>query len=165
MSESYECVLSLCSTSQGFGTPKAWDVLNLDYIYNIYHQNIHTDFPETYISSVLCHINGLVQERRNSIANAQKLRLSCTKPSICLNCVDINAPLIFRMVRCFIALYVAFIWNMSTIIPVIIVHYACCWCHSWCSHVACVYCGACQQGGASYHHGSMIAGCIITFWW
>ena len=27
-------------------------------------------------------INGLVQERRNSIANALELRLSCTKPSI-----------------------------------------------------------------------------------
>ena len=28
------------------------------------------------------HIGGLVQERRNSIANAQELRLSCTSPSI-----------------------------------------------------------------------------------
>ena len=28
------------------------------------------------------HTNGLVQERRNSIANALELRLSCTKPSI-----------------------------------------------------------------------------------
>ena len=28
------------------------------------------------------HFNGLVQERRNSIANALELRLSCTKPSI-----------------------------------------------------------------------------------
>ena len=28
------------------------------------------------------HINGLVQERRNSIANAMELRLSCTNPSI-----------------------------------------------------------------------------------
>ena len=27
------------------------------------------------------HINGLVQERRNSIANAMELRLSCTNPS------------------------------------------------------------------------------------
>ena len=27
-------------------------------------------------------IDGLVQERRNSIANALELRLSCTKPSI-----------------------------------------------------------------------------------
>ena len=30
----------------------------------------------------LRYINGLVQERRNSIANALELRLSCTKPSI-----------------------------------------------------------------------------------
>ena len=28
------------------------------------------------------HIDGLVQERRNSIANALELRLSCTNPSI-----------------------------------------------------------------------------------
>ena len=27
-------------------------------------------------------VNGLVQERRNSIANSQELRLSCTNPSI-----------------------------------------------------------------------------------
>ena len=30
-----------------------------------------------------CHIDGLVQERCNSIANAPELRLSCTNPSIC----------------------------------------------------------------------------------
>ena len=29
------------------------------------------------------HIDGLVQERRNSIVKALKLRLSCTNPSIC----------------------------------------------------------------------------------
>ena len=29
-----------------------------------------------------CTIDGLVQERRNSIANALELRLSCTNPSI-----------------------------------------------------------------------------------
>ena len=29
------------------------------------------------------HIGGLMHERRNSIANALELRLSCTKPSIC----------------------------------------------------------------------------------
>ena len=28
------------------------------------------------------HVNGLVQERRNSIADALELRLSCTSPSI-----------------------------------------------------------------------------------
>ena len=34
---------------------------------------------------VLCiyHFDGLVQERRNSIANALELRLSCTNPSTC----------------------------------------------------------------------------------
>ena len=30
-----------------------------------------------------CQVDGLVQERRNSIANAQELRLSCTNPSKC----------------------------------------------------------------------------------
>ena len=30
------------------------------------------------------HIDGLVQERRNSIANALELHLSCTKPLICI---------------------------------------------------------------------------------
>ena len=31
------------------------------------------------------HVDGLVQERRNSIANALELRLSCTNPSIYSN--------------------------------------------------------------------------------
>ena len=34
------------------------------------------------------HIYGLVQEKRNSIANALKLRLSCTNPSICITAWD-----------------------------------------------------------------------------
>ena len=34
------------------------------------------------------HIDGLVQERRNSIANAQELRLSCTNSFICQTCVS-----------------------------------------------------------------------------
>ena len=34
---------------------------------------------------IYIHIDGLVQERRNSIANARELRLSCTNPSICWN--------------------------------------------------------------------------------
>ena len=34
------------------------------------------------IFNPLAHIDGLVQERRNSIANALKLRLSCINPSI-----------------------------------------------------------------------------------
>ena len=29
-----------------------------------------------------CYIDGLVQEKRNSIADAMELRLSCTNPSI-----------------------------------------------------------------------------------
>ena len=31
---------------------------------------------------MLFHLDGLMQERRNSIANALELRLSCTNPSI-----------------------------------------------------------------------------------
>ena len=41
------------------------------------------------------HIDGLIQERRNSIANALELRLSCTNPSICSRCTigwDILVP-------------------------------------------------------------------------
>ena len=37
------------------------------------------------------YIDGLVQERRNSIANALELRFSCTNPSICLQ------PMIFAI--------------------------------------------------------------------
>ena len=37
----------------------------------------------TYIRDLTVHFNGLVQEKRNSIANALELRLSCTNPSIC----------------------------------------------------------------------------------
>ena len=41
--------------------------------------NWTTDILDTHT-----HINGLVQERHNSIANALELRLSCTNPSICI---------------------------------------------------------------------------------
>ena len=34
------------------------------------------------IVSMYEYVDGLVQERRNSIANAHELRLSCTNPSI-----------------------------------------------------------------------------------
>ena len=33
---------------------------------------------------VCIYFDGLVQERRNAIANALELRLSCTNPSICI---------------------------------------------------------------------------------
>ena len=38
-----------------------------------------------YIAKLNVYLDGLVQERRNSIANPLKLRLSCTNLSIC-NC-------------------------------------------------------------------------------
>ena len=37
----------------------------------------------SYVFIALTHFDGLVQERRNSIAYALELRLSCTNPSIC----------------------------------------------------------------------------------
>ena len=41
------------------------------------------DYKYCYSHLAIVHIDGLVQERRNSIANALELRLSCTDPSIC----------------------------------------------------------------------------------
>ena len=38
------------------------------------------------------HIDGLMQERRNSIANALELRLSYTNPSICAFCLALATP-------------------------------------------------------------------------
>ena len=37
---------------------------------------------KVWYQNMILHIDGLVQERRNSIANALELRLSCTNPSI-----------------------------------------------------------------------------------
>ena len=44
------------------------------------------------------YIDGLVQERRNSIANALELRISCSNPSICLSsniCLILMGPVSF----------------------------------------------------------------------
>ena len=43
---------------------------------------IYSKFTKLTISH---HYDGLMQERRNSIANALELRLSCTNPSISLS--------------------------------------------------------------------------------
>ena len=40
--------------------------------------NNHTDYVSHWLGT---YFNGLVQERRNSIANALELLLSCTNPS------------------------------------------------------------------------------------
>ena len=40
---------------------------------------------------VLVHLDGLMQEKRNSIVNAMELRLSCSKPSSYLGCCLTNA--------------------------------------------------------------------------
>ena len=50
--------------------------------------NVHHDFPITLHIPVACipYIDELMQETRNSIANALELRLSCTNPSMsCFN--------------------------------------------------------------------------------
>ena len=41
---------------------------------------IYVFHQEKMVSLAPLHIDGLVQERRNSIANALELRLSCTNP-------------------------------------------------------------------------------------
>ena len=59
------------------------------------HQTIcsHSTFSEhwqtqstefNHLDYAISNIDGLMQERRNSIANALELRLSCTNPSICI---------------------------------------------------------------------------------
>ena len=40
------------------------------------------EVPEVYTDKNLDHVDGLVQERCNSIANALELRLPCTNPSM-----------------------------------------------------------------------------------
>ena len=45
-------------------------------------KNLNVLFPNLLSLVLIFHIDGLVQERRNSIANALELRLSCPNPSI-----------------------------------------------------------------------------------
>ena len=46
-------------------------------------ENVVCENVSHFVSASVCwYINGLVQERHNSIANALELRLSCTNPSI-----------------------------------------------------------------------------------
>ena len=49
-------------------------------IYNGMHKQFRMYW--SHVTCFLFHIDGLVQERRNSSALAMELRLSCTKPSI-----------------------------------------------------------------------------------
>ena len=55
-------------------------VLQPDTIENQQSFKVLNKTKETNIYMILHDIDGLAQERRNSIANALKLRLSCTKP-------------------------------------------------------------------------------------
>ena len=62
-------------------------VVNLNQMLNVAYYRIAGDLisHDSYVTSLYCthYIDGLVQERRNSIALAMELRLSCTNPSIC----------------------------------------------------------------------------------
>ena len=66
-SELHLCIVLFIFISQWYG----W-IKQLCYSYAHIHFDIATPYG---------HINGLGQERRNSIANALELRLSCTNPS------------------------------------------------------------------------------------
>ena len=44
----------------------------------------------THVQASKEHIDGLVQDRRNSIANTLELRLSCTNPSIICKFLSVN---------------------------------------------------------------------------
>ena len=70
----------------------AWSIIKLIHIvlpidpYCVTYPFTSNDYIYGYIffraPISICHIDGLVQERHNSIANALELRLSCTNPSI-----------------------------------------------------------------------------------
>ena len=59
-----------------------WIHQNRNYNHNKAKSNQAFTTCACFMGYVVC-IEGLVQERRNSIANALELHLSCTNPSIC----------------------------------------------------------------------------------
>ena len=66
-----------CVNCQYLGNPSLWGSVGCCIGWALmYHSAEH------WIQGIL-YLNGLVQLRRNSIANALELRLSCTNPSIC----------------------------------------------------------------------------------
>ena len=79
------------SRCDGMGSPgkRQIDLIrSRDLLMNITHKIIHSisykDICITSSDQLEGQIDGLVQERRNSIANALELRLSCTNPSQCI---------------------------------------------------------------------------------
>ena len=48
-----------------------------------------TNIQKSSVLYVFYNIDELVQEKRNSFANALELRLSCTNPSLCIYCSGI----------------------------------------------------------------------------
>ena len=69
---------------QWAGTYTAWisNYIPLYIVWCNYLSMPHTFAPGTEVLTDIVHIDGLVQERRNSIASAMELRLSCTNPLI-----------------------------------------------------------------------------------
>ena len=63
----------------------AWYVCSISIPYHYLFDTVDNCLA-TVFHSAWRHIDGLVQERHNSIANALELRLSCTNPSISLGC-------------------------------------------------------------------------------
>ena len=60
-------------------------VFTIRYIWKHFDPNAQVDAT---------HIDGLVQERRNSSALAMELRLSCTNPSICYSSISWDTGLV-----------------------------------------------------------------------
>ena len=76
-------LLSLVHVGSPFSSFHISRFHNLFFCWNL----INTMFDRNkcgrdFLSSYVFHLNGSVQESRNSIANALELRLSCTNPSI-----------------------------------------------------------------------------------
>ena len=60
----------------------------------------HASLSNLFGTNHAWYIDGLVHERRNSIANAMELRLSCTNPSICMK-LAYQGPLCMQKYFCY----------------------------------------------------------------
>ena len=63
----------------------SWQNAKIRQVYWSIRLLVHASVCLAVRSWCVSYFDGLMQERRNSIANALKLRLFCTNPSICLN--------------------------------------------------------------------------------
>ena len=64
-------------------------LVQVNFTHTLHHIR-HDQLLIFFVVTSLQHIGGLMQEKRNSIANALELRLSCTKPSIWLSHCDVT---------------------------------------------------------------------------